>query len=142
MHCTNWSFPSAPSAEVVQESDCESADQLFGPERRDNRRRRRDAAYRVIAGALEKLGEDATFRKEVLGEVTISFRPSPDKCMVSIDGVYKGSSPLDLVLPAGKRVEVKLTKAGYEPLEFRIEPAMDHPAIEVELEKKDVKAGR
>ncbi|MCZ6788220.1 MAG: PEGA domain-containing protein [Planctomycetota bacterium] len=127
---------------MVQESDCESANQLFGPERRDNRRRPRDAAYKVIAGAFEKLGEDATFRRDVLGEVTISFRPSPDKCSVFIDGVYKGSSPLDLVLPAGECVEVKLIKAGHEPFEFRIEPAMDHPAIEVELQKKDVKAGR
>ena len=78
----------------------------------------------------------------MLGEVTISFRPSPDKCRVFIDGFYKGISPLDLVLPAGKSVGVKLTKAGYEPFEFKIEPARGDAPIDVELEKKDEGTGR
>ncbi|HVY60325.1 MAG TPA: CsgG/HfaB family protein [Planctomycetota bacterium] len=103
-----------------------------------------DVAFKVIENALDSLSKDEDFLSAVRGPaskpkegmVNVSFEPIPGNCDVDIDGVYAGGSPLTVPLVSGRPVKVKISKAGYQPWEKQIIPAVGQKPITPELAKE------
>ena len=66
----------------------------------------------VIAGIDQTL--DTIILEKSDGKVSI--RSSPSGANVNINGRYRGQTPVQLTLAPAREYEVKLSKAGYEPL--------------------------
>lgn len=89
-----------------------------------------DVAFAVIESSLEQLREDEGF-KQAFGDgrnedsssgVIVKFYPQPDNCDIDIGGTYMGGSPIEIPLSAGKSVQVRISKAGYQTWEKTIIP--------------------
>ncbi|MBV6418010.1 MAG: Hercynine oxygenase [Steroidobacteraceae bacterium] len=64
-----------------------------------------------------KAGETATVGPIDLGapDARLVVRSAPSGADVSVDGVYRGHTPLDLALPPGGRHDVLVARTGYSP---------------------------
>jgi formylglycine-generating enzyme required for sulfatase activity len=72
----------------------------------------------VEAGVPQQLPVVALVKADGL----IDVRSSPSGAAVTVDGRYRGLTPLELELAPGKSYRVSLSKAGYAPVNRTIEP--------------------
>ncbi|HWU89229.1 MAG TPA: PEGA domain-containing protein, partial [Kofleriaceae bacterium] len=66
---------------------------------------------------------------------TLSVETAPPGAQVTAGGQFLGSTPLEKPLPAGKAIEVMITKAGYDPIKL----AADLTAGETTAIKRDLR---
>jgi hypothetical protein len=88
-----------------------------------------DVAYAVIEAALQRLTGDQNALRTLLGTPAVTgvltalrIEPTPPGCDVLIDGVYRGTTPVTVSLPAGAAVLIRLEKPGLIPWERRVVP--------------------
>ncbi len=90
-----------------------------------------DIAFSVIESTLEQLYDDDNFKQGIRGDnarnnggtmMDIQFIPIPDNCDIEIDGLYVGGSPLTYSLQAGKQVQIRISKPGFQVWERTIIP--------------------
>lgn len=88
-----------------------------------------DVAYAVIDAALKSLTSDQNALRALLGQATtavaqasIRIEPTPPGGDVLIDGIYRGTAPITLTLPATAQVLVRIEKPGLTPWERRLIP--------------------
>jgi hypothetical protein len=105
----------------------------------------KDEVSAAIEDALNNLSQDQRFQKVFSSldgttetqsaKVKLEIIPIPENCDLEINGVYQGSTPTIIELPAGNTVIIKLAKAGYLPWERKVAP---RPGMRVapELEQK------
>ena len=84
-----------------------------------------DAYFSAVRAALKSLEQDTDFRAQivpdggaaVVGEATIEVlvQPSESRCELEIDGVFVGTTPGRFPFPAGRKIRVRISKAGFEP---------------------------
>lgn len=84
-----------------------------------------DAYFSAVHAALKNLEQDTDFRVHivpdggaaVVGEATIEVlvQPSESRCELEIDGVFVGMTPGRFPFPAGRKLRVRISKAGFEP---------------------------
>lgn len=89
-----------------------------------------DSASAAVSDALEQLSENERFRSvfarlsgapgKAPEAVLVSFAPTPENCDVEINGVYQGSTPMELPMTAGSTMTVRLSKAGFRPWEKQV----------------------
>ena len=84
-----------------------------------------DAYFSAVHAALKNLEQDTDFRAQIIldggaavvGEATIEVlvQPSESRCELEIDGVFVGMTPGRFPFPAGRKLRVRISKAGFEP---------------------------
>lgn len=105
--------------------------EIVSPETSSARQRDSDAPFAAFERAIETLGEDYAFRAALRGRgsharrealADLRFAPVPEGAEIHVDGVYRGSSPLDVELPPGRLARVIIRKEGFEDWSSVIEP--------------------
>lgn len=79
--------------------------------------------------------------KEVVNEKNFQFESSPPQCKISVDGVDKGETPTDIILPLNRRFQLMLQKDGYETLRRDIVTSIDNTHFIFEMVKNRVSMG-
>lgn len=79
--------------------------------------------------------------KEVVTEKNFQFESTPPECKISIDGVDKGETPADIILPLNRRFQLMLQKEGYETLRRDIVTSIDNTHFIFEMIKNRVSMG-
>jgi hypothetical protein len=103
-----------------------------------------DPASMAIEDAISKLNESKKFaklfinkqpKKNEVSMVSVEFAPQPDNTDVEVNGVYYGSTPMNIDLPSGSPIKVKLSKPGFVIWEKSLFPR-DGMKVNTELEKE------
>ena len=91
-----------------------------------------DPVSMAIEHALSKLKDNKKFTtlfvksngnsSSNIAKIKIEFAPTPNNCDVEINGVYYGSSPMNVNLHSETTVKVKISKPGYETWEKTLMP--------------------
>ena len=99
-----------------------------------------DAPGAAVRDALQKLVVDTDFRSVfqrftppgVQPEITVSVSCTNNPCDLELNGVYVGSTPTEIALPEGNTADIKISKAGYQAWNKRVQPR-EGMQINVEL---------
>lgn len=99
-----------------------------------------NAPAAAVRQALSKLVVDSSFLTIFRNfsppgqqpEIQIAFSCTSNPCDVEVNGVYFGSTPIEVSLPEGSTSEVVISKAGHETWSKRIQPR-EGMRINVEL---------
>lgn len=87
-----------------------------------------DVAYAVIDAALQRLTTNQKALRALVGEpsapnqISVRIEPTPPGCDVLIDGIYRGTAPITVTLPATAQVLVRLERTDLTPWERRLIP--------------------
>jgi hypothetical protein len=99
-----------------------------------------DAAGAAVRSALQKLIADEDFQGAFDGftppgaqpEITVAVSCTNDPCDLEVNGVYVGSTPTEIALPVGNASDIKISKAGFQAWNKRVQPR-EGMQINVEL---------
>ena len=99
-----------------------------------------DAPGAAVRDALQKLVTDANFRgvfenftpPGVQPEITVAVSCTNNPCDLELNGVYVGSTPTEIALPEGNTADIKISKAGFQAWNKRVQPR-EGMQISVEL---------
>jgi len=99
-----------------------------------------DAPGAAVRDALQKLVADANFRGVFEGftppgeqpEITVAVSCTNNPCDLELNGVYVGSTPTEIALPEGNASDIKISKAGFQAWNKRVQPR-EGMQINVEL---------
>lgn len=103
-----------------------------------------DPASMAIEHAISKLKDSKKFIKLLSASktkqaepqmVSVEFAPQPENIDLEVNGIYYGSTPMTVDLPAGAPIKIKLSKPGYEVWEKSLMPRVGMRVGTV-LEKK------
>ncbi len=77
------------------------------------------------SSVLVKAGQTTAVGPLTLGapDATLALRSRPAGAEVTVSGVFRGRTPLEIALPPGMSQELLVTRAGHQPWQQRVEPA-------------------
>lgn len=77
------------------------------------------------SSVLVKAGQTTAIGPLTLGapDATLALRSRPAGAEVTVGGVFRGRTPLEIALPPGLPQELLVTRAGHQPWQQRVEPA-------------------
>jgi len=99
-----------------------------------------DAPGAAVRDALQKLVADANFRgvferftpPGAQPEISVAVSCTNNPCDLELNGVYVGSTPTEIALPAGNTADIRISKAGFQAWNKRVQPR-EGMQINVEL---------
>ena len=65
-------------------------------------------------------------------EITVAVSCTDNPCDLELNGVYVGSTPTEIALPAGNASDIKISKTGFQAWNKRVQPR-EGMQINVEL---------